>query len=178
MENVDIEKNLNDYLKPVEDKEGFAVDSMEKAEWALKKIAEHKAECKRIADFANEQIAKIQAWAEEQAEAHENDVKFFEGLLMPFAAAELEGKKTKTLKMPSGKMSFKKATTYERDEKALLAFVKETGMVDFVKVEEKLNWNEMKKSCTVTEDGKLVTEDGEIVPSVRVFVSEKFSVEV
>lgn len=178
MKTAEMEKNLNDYLQPEEAKEGFVIDSMEKAEWALKKIAEHKAECKRIADFANEQIAKIQAWADEQAEAHENDVKFFEGLLMPFAAAELEGKKTKTIKMPSGKMSFKKATTYERDEKALLVFVKETGMQDFVKVEEKLNWNEMKKSCTVTADGKLVTEDGEVIPSVRVFVSEKFSVEV
>ena len=178
METADMEKNLNDYLKPVEAKDSFIVDSMEKAEWALKKIAEHKAECKRIDDFANEQIAKIQAWADEQAEAHENDVKFFEGLLMPFAAAELEGKKTKTLKMPSGKMSFKKATTYERDEKALLEFVKKTGMHDFVKIEEKLNWNEMKKSCIVTEDGKFVTEDGEIVPSVKIFISERFSVEV
>ena len=51
-------------------------------------------------------------------------------------------------------------------------------MHDFVKIEEKLNWNEMKKSCIVTEDGKFVTEDGEIVPSVKIFISERFSVEV
>lgn len=178
IENTEMNASLNKFMQPEAVKEAFVVDSLDKAEWALKKIAEHKAACQRISDFANAEIEKIKAWAQEQAQEHEDDVKYFETLLQPFAAAELKGKKTKTVKLPSGKMSFKKTTTYERDENVLLQFVKDSGMEDFVKVKEAVDWAGFKKICTVTDDGRLVTEDGDIVPSVTVLTSEKFSVEV
>lgn len=178
METMEMGKSLNEYMQPENVKEGFVIDDLKKAEWALKKIAEHKAACKRIDEFADGEIAKIQDWAHEQTKSHEDDIKYFESLLMPFAASELQGKKTKTIKLPAGKMSFKKNTTYERDEKAVLEFVKENGMGEYLKVKETLDWAGFKKNCTATDDGKLVTADGEIVPSVVVLNSEKFSVEV
>lgn len=119
METMEMGKSLNEYMQPENVKEGFVIDDLKKAEWALKKIAEHKAACKRIDEFADGEIAKIQDWAHEQTKSHEDDIKYFESLLMPFAASELQGKKTKTIKLPAGKMSFKKNTTYERDEKAV-----------------------------------------------------------
>lgn len=178
IENTEMNASLNKFMQPEAAKEAFVVDSLDKAEWALKKIAEHKAACQRISDFAVAEIDKIKAWAQEQTQSHEDDVKYFETLLQPFAAAELKGKKTKTVKLPSGKMSFKKTTTYERDDNVLLQFVKDSGMVDYVKTKESVDWAGFKKCCSVTSDGKLITEDGELVPSVVVLTSEKFSVEV
>lgn len=178
MNENELSASLNKFMQPEAVTEAFVVDSIDKAEWALKKIAEHKAACQRISDFAAAEIDKIKAWAQEQAQSHEDDVKYFETLLQPFAAEELKGKKTKTVKLPSGKMSFKKTTTYERDENVLLQFVKDSGMVDYVKTKESVDWAGFKKCCSVTSDGKLITEDGELVPSVVVLTTEKFSVEV
>lgn len=178
LNNSEMSASLNKFMQPDAVKEAFVIDNLEKAEWALKKIAEHKAAIQRISDFAKAEIEKIQVWAQEQAKSHEEDVKYFESLLQPFAAEELKGKKTKTVKLPSGKMSFKKTVNYERDEAQLLDFVKSCEMVDYIKVKESLDWAGFKKLCTVTSDGKLITEDGEIVPSVVVVTSEKFSVEV
>ena len=83
-------------------------------------------------------------------------------------------RKTKTQEsysFPGGKLYLKKQNPeYRRDEKTVIAWLKENGGEQFVKVKEELDWSALKDASGVV-DGKLiagekVNEDGEIIPIV------------
>lgn len=157
---------LEETTPVVEAGERFVIDSIDKAVWAVGKIKERRAELAEVDAFVERQIMQIKAWREKKAESINNDIVFFEALLKPYAAAQLEGKKSKTLKLPNGSCSFKKGTTtYVKNEEVLLPFVKENAP-QFVKTKESVDWAELKKFFHNADGGKMVTDDGEIVPGV------------
>ena len=61
LNNSEMSASLNKFMQPDAVKEAFVIDNLEKAEWALKKIAEHKAAVQRISDFAKAEIEKIRS---------------------------------------------------------------------------------------------------------------------
>ena len=78
-----------------------------------------------------------------------------------------EEKKSK-LWMKSGKLVLKdQAPEYPRDEDALVGWLEKNGMGGYVKITKKSDWAALKK--VLKENGEsMVTEDGEIVPGIRV----------
>ncbi len=157
---------LEETTPEVEDGERFVIDSIDKAVWAVGKIKERRAELAEVDAFVERQIMQIKAWREKKAESIGNDVMFFESLLKPYAAAQVEGKKSKSVKLPNGTLSFKKsAPNYTKDEGALLEFVKAEAP-DCIKTKESVDWAEYKKRLHFADAGKLVTDDGEVVPGV------------
>ena len=75
------------------------------------------------------------------------------------------------MKLPSGRVGFRAGSkTWKIGEEkvtstnaTLLAFVKNDDD-SFVKVEESVRWGDYKKTLNVTEDGKIVSANGEIIP--------------
>ena len=72
---------------------------------------------------------------------------------------------------------------YDPDDPAFLAWLKESKMTDFIKVEESPRWGDFKKTLPKDENGnfrmmqteeglRLLTEDGEVVPGVKVIPQE------
>ena len=88
------------------------------------------------------------------------------------------GKKTKTLKLPNGRLVMgRKTVAFKKNDESLMAFVKENHK-DFIKVKETVDWAEFKKTLRV-EDGKAVDGNGEIVPDIEVTeVEGKFEVKL
>lgn len=171
MEQRDMEQSLMEYGAP-EVHEGWRVDSMSSADWALRKIRARRAELAEIKKYADAEKARIDMWLKEQTESLQSDVDFFEAQLKPFVADALDGKKTKTMKFPCGSCSFKKsAPTFTKDEAVLLNYVKENDS-QYVNVKESVNWAEFKKTLQFAQDGKLITADGEVVPGVTYTVEE------
>lgn len=157
---------LEETTPVVEAGERFVIDSIDKAVWAVGKIKERRAELAEVDAFVERQIMQIKAWREKKAESIGNDVMFFEALLKPYAAAQVEGKKTKSVKLPNGILSFKKSEPrFTKDDSALLAFVKKNAP-EYVNIKESVNWAEFKKELHFADAGKMVTVDGEIVPGV------------
>ncbi len=160
----------------------FEVTDMKKAEWAVKKIAQRRARIAEFREYANAKIEQINAWLEGECQPLEDDIAYFEGLLRPFAEAELakSKKKTKTVKLPNGgKLSFRAAQPkFDYAKADLVAFLQEGGYSDYIEMEAKPKWNDFKNACTITEDG-LVTPDGELVACVTVVPAEEdaFSVD-
>ena len=165
-------------------RERFEVDNDMKAEWVLSKIrrireaqSKEQAELTRQMQFYKDQMALVDKQAD-------NEVAWFESMLHPYFADRMEGgftKQTKTqitYKLPTGKMTLKKQNPkYERNDAELLPWLK-ANRPDLVKVEESPNWGELKKAVKVMGDC-VVTEDGEIVPGVKVTEQEdRFEVEV
>ena len=154
--------------------EGFVIDTDAKAEWALQKIREARAD-------RDTWVAWYKAKIEEITAQTDFDTMNLERLLADYFAT-VPHKKTKTqeaYKLPGGKLVLKTQNPeYKRDDKAVIAWAKENGFGQYVKVKEELAWQEL-KDATAVFDGHIVTEDGEVVPGVEVTNREpKFVVEV
>lgn len=151
-------------------REGFVIDSDNKAEWALKKIAEERAEAQRYIDVCTAAIQQYQEKIRQSEEKLKSKTSFLEGqLLKYFETVQHQVTKTQeTYKLPGGTLRFKTPTPeFKRDDARLLQWLKENEMLDYIKVEEKPVWAELKKKLNQSGE-KLVTEDGQIVEGVQV----------
>ena len=154
--------------------EGFVIDTDAKAEWALKKIREARADRDTWVTWYKDKIREI-------TEQTEFDTMNLEHMLADYFAT-VPHKKTKTqesYKLPGGKLVLKtQDPEYKRDDKEVIAWAKANNLGQYVKVKEELAWSEL-KSATEVFEGHIVTEEGEIVPGVEVVNRDaKFSVEV
>lgn len=165
-----LELQLEEYVDAQDEQEsarGFVIDSLAKAEWAMRKISWYLRKTKEVQELASKRIAQVQAWADKQEEEYDRQIAVFEAMLQPWAMRELDGAKKRSIKLPQGTLGFRKAQPrFEQDEKALLPWVKESSPEHLV-IRETVNWNELKKLLTVA--GELaMTPDGEVVPGVKV----------
>lgn len=154
--------------------ESFVIDTDAKAEWALRKIKEARADRDTWVAWYKEKIVEITA----QTDA---DTANLERMLLDYFAS-VPHKKTKTqesYKLPGGKLVLKTQNPeYKRDDKTVIEWLKQNGQDNFVKVKEELDWAGLKEATEIF-NGRIVTEDGEIVPGVEVLDREaKFVVEV
>jgi hypothetical protein len=159
----------------VDNEEQFVINDDGKAEWALNKIAEEKAEMQRMINVANSMIIKYQEKIEVYQKQFENKTTFLkEQLRQYFETVPHKSTKTQeTYKLPSGTLKLKKQNPeYIRDEEKLLEWVK-ANKLSYVKTKESVDWAELKKELNFVDD-KALTEDGEIVDGVT--VSERPSV--
>lgn len=166
-----------------ESPEGFVVDSDAKALWVLEKIRKARADRDELVEWYKIQTKKI----EEQTEFN---TMLLEKMLEDYFNS-VPHKKTKTQEsysLPGAKLVMKRQQPeYKRDDKTAIEWLKVNGGGQFVKVEEKLDWDGLKKASGVADGkvifGETVNEDGEIVqvsvPGIEVIEREdKFVVEV
>jgi hypothetical protein len=180
-----LEVKMSELLKeetPV--RERFTVDNDMKAEWVLGKIRHIRADQKKEKDELTRQMQFYRDQMDLIDKQADDEVAFFESMLLPYFRERQDAgftKETKTqisYKLPTGKMMIKhQAPEYERNNSELLPWLKE-NRPELVKVEESPNWAELKKSIKVV-GGSVTTEDGELVPGVKVTEREdRFEVEV
>ena len=168
--------------KPV--RERFTVDNDMKAEWVLSKIRRIRADQKKEKDELARQMQFYQDQMDMIDRQADEEVTFFESMLIPYFAERMDSGFTKstktqtTYKLPSGKLVLKKQEpTYDRNNAELLPWLK-ANRPELVKVEESPNWAELKKTITVIGEAA-TTKDGEVIPGVKVTEREdKFEVEV
>ena len=165
--------------------DGFVIDTDAKAEWALAKIRAARSERDRMIEWYKAKINEIT----EQTEA---ETAYLEGMLSGyFRMTEQAHKRTKTQEtysLPSGKLILKKQNPeYKRDDKKAVAWLKENGFPQFVKIKEELDWSSLKDASEAVNGqivcGEKITEDGEIIPLIVDGINvvereEKFVVEV
>jgi len=154
--------------------EGFVIDTDAKAEWALKKIKEARADRDTWVAWYKDKIREI-------TEQTDFDTMNLERMLADYFGT-VPHKITKTqesYKLPGGKLVLKKQNPeFKRDDKAVLEWLKTNNLPQYIKVKEELDWAGL-KSATAVFEGHVVTEDGEIIPGIDVVEREAaFSVEV
>lgn len=153
--------------------EGFVIDTDAKAQWALDKIREARADRDTWVKWYKEQIEKI------EAQTDFNTMNLERMLAEYFATVPHKKAKTQeSYPLKGGKLILKTQNPeYKRDDKTVIDWLKQNNMTNFVKAKEELDWAGLKGSTAVL-DGNLVTEDGEIVPGVEVVEREaKFMVD-
>lgn len=153
----------------------FIIDTDQKAEWAIRKIAEHQAEAQRFIEFYKQQ-------AEIAKKNCENACKNLNYMLKAYFQT-VPAKVTKTqatYKLPSGTLKLKFPTpVYKRDEEKLLKYLQAHGYDDYIETKISPKWGEFKKQ-TITQDNVVIDpQTGEVVDGVTVEQGEeKFIVEV
>lgn len=149
-----------------QEKDSFVVDSMEKADWVLSKIAKCRARMQENEAYAKKQIEKFTTWLDEVNAMENESISYFENVLKPYLESAIVGTKKKSVKLPNGTIGFRRSTNFVKDDSALLDYIKSNAPA-YVKIKESVDWTGFKNTCKV-DGNKLVTEDGEIVPAVTV----------
>jgi hypothetical protein len=174
---------LHEYLDEQEEvKSGqFTVDTEEKANWALRKL--RKIEEQRAEDIAlaEAEIEKINAWADQVHEKSDREMQFFQGLLMQYAQKRRKvDPKFKSLKLPNGKIRFKKQQDkWEYDDEKLVASLKKAGKKELIRIKEEPKKTDIKKHYKA-QGAKVIDPDtGEVLEGAMVeFRIDKFEWEV
>ncbi|MGN2336835.1 host-nuclease inhibitor Gam family protein [Clostridium cagae] len=155
-----------------ERREGFKIENLKGATWAFRKLRAIGTKKTEIEAVAAEEIARIEAWKEEQLKQYDDDTEFFEGAISVYFIEERAKDKKFKLSTPYGKVSSRKSKKWiYEDEAALKEYVKENE-IEAIRVKEELDKTDLKKIC---KDG-VNTETGEILPGVRIEETETITV--
>ena len=173
-------------MMEAQEKERFEVTDESSAEWVLEKLAEKAAEREKVEEQYEKMMARYDKWRADSLEKLDADECYFHELLRPWVEEQLDGKKASSIKLPSGRAGFHAGPRQysiggdkaSATNKALLVFVK-ASQPEMVEIKESVKWADLKRTLTPTDDGRVVTKDGEIVPDMTVERGEKkFYVEV
>lgn len=152
-----------------QEQEGWTIKSDLEADWALDKIREEQADCRRFEMVVNEKVAQLQAALTKKKDQAERSTEFFTVKLQDyFKTVPHKATKTQeTYSLPSGKLVLKhQKPEFLRDEDTLLKWV-EQNSPELVKVKKSTNWEELKKSIIISGNSA-ITEDGEAIPGIIV----------
>ena len=164
------------------EQEQFSIDNDVKAEWAIKKIAEERAELQRYINVCETMINEYKAKIEERKQKSENNTSWLESELFRYFNTIEKKKETKTqvtYELPSGKLLLKKSTTeFVRDDEKLLEYLKNNKQEQYIKVKESIDWTNFKKILSITDD-TVIDEDGQVVEGITLQEKQaKFEIEI
>jgi len=167
--------------------DGFVIDNKEKANWALRKIRHLKKKQNNNEELAQKEISKLESeidevkeWLKSENDSLQNSIDYFKNLLNGYALnLKEEDPDFKTLKLPFGKLQFrKKRDKWHYEEDKLLEFAKE-NIKSAVKVKEKVDKRKLKKHLKKAGDKAVIEATGEIVEGVNIEErGEEFKVKV
>lgn len=150
--------------------EGFVVDTDQKADWAIRKLAvvrKKQAENQAIHDA---EIVRIQEWLSTVNTALERDALYFEAVLTPYALLQRsEGRKTVTLPHGTIKTTAGQAKVEFKNEAAFIEWAK-TNDPSLLRIKTDIDKTAVKS--LITEEGVVISTQGEIIPDVEVIPAE------
>ena len=157
----------------IEAQERFRITNDSQANWALRKIADARKKLARDQETAKAEIERIQQWLKmSESEAARTEERMT-ALLHEYYAPQFQtDPKTKTYRLPSGKVQWRaQQPQFNRDDTALLEFLKSREMTDFIETRESPKWGELKQQVQVVGEHVAIKDGplkGEIIDGVEV----------
>ena len=150
-----------------EQKQMFTIDNDNKAEWAIRKVQEIRAERDRLINVCRSQIEEYEAKEERYAKQAENEEGYFIALLHQYFET-VPHKETKTQAkyvLPSGSLIRRsKPMQYDRAD-TLTDELEAKGLESFIKTKKEPDWANIKEHIQIISDVvNVITDDGEVVP--------------
>lgn len=142
------------------------------ADWAVRKIAEERAEYDRLKELADQQVAAITEKMEAAKRRLENGTSYLTSCLAEYfrTVPHKTTKTTEKYRLLSGTLTLKKGTVKATvDDAKLVPWLRENGYGDLVKVEESAKWGELKKLLAYTGEIATIQSTGEIVEGVTAY---------
>lgn len=165
-----------------EERPPFRITDDRCADWAVRKIAEERAEYDRLKALADDQIASITEKVEAAKRRMENGTAYLTSCLADFfrTVPHKSTKTTEKYRLLSGTLTLKKGgIKTKQDDTKLVAWLRANGYGELVKVEETAKWGELKKLLSFTGEIAAIADTGEIVEGVTAYMApDTFSVDV
>jgi len=151
-----------------EERERFRLTDENMANWALRKVAKARAEYEEAAKVAEAEIKRIDDWLNGRKRDLEHAEEFFTGLLTAYYLPQhMEDPQRKTFKLPAGAFQVRQQQPeYQRDDAALVRWLEEHVMPDYLELVKKPKWGELKK--IIETKGGVATVAGEVVDGITV----------
>jgi len=150
----------------VEEREGFKIDNINSANWALRKMQAIKTKEKEINLLMNEEITRIKNWANSEIKSLERSTSFFEGLLMEYYLEQKKLDPKFKISTPYGKVSSRKQQPkWIYDNEKTIESLKENNIKEFIKVKEELDKSSLKKEVQILTN--VFMENGEINENIK-----------
>lgn len=151
----------------------FRIQDDNQADWALRKIARARQDMKEAEETAAREIEKINRWLDGQRDESLRTELFFTVLLQEYYEPRfMTNPDKKTYKLPSGKVQRRtQQPQFDRDNEALLAWLKQREMTDYIEVKETPKWGELKQQVQVVGEHVVIKDGplkGEIIDGVEV----------
>lgn len=151
----------------------FRIQDDNQADWALRKIARARQDMKEAEETAAMEIEKINRWLDGQRDESLRTELFFTVLLQEYYEPRfMTNPDKKTYKLPSGKVQRRtQQPQFDRDNEALLAWLKQREMTDYIEVKESPKWGELKQQVQVVGEHVVIKDGplkGEIIDGVEV----------
>ena len=166
----------------IEQSNGFVIDSDGKAEWAMRKIAEERADAQRLIMVCTAAIdqykEKIVTYTERQKGREDRLCamlySYFEQV--PHKVT----KTTESYELPAGKLRLKhQKPEFVRDDDKLVEFLRGIGENELIKTKHSPDWALFKDRVAVVGDSVVDKQTGEVVDGVTVVERQpEFKVEV
>lgn len=150
---------------------GFRIADDDTADWAVRKIAEERAELARMKAMADEQIGRIMDKLAAAEKRCESGTAYLTGKLEEYfnTVPHKATKTQETYRLLSGVLKMKRGgVSMKQDDERLLEHLKATGASDMITTTEKPKWGEFKKRLQIVGDTVVDTQTGEIVDGVEV----------
>lgn len=152
------------------------------ADWAVRKIAEERAELARIKELADDQMNRIMEKVTAAERRCQNGTAYLTGKLAEYfdTVPHKTTKTTKSYRLLSGTLKMKLgSTTMKQDDAVLLEYLKASGNEDMITVKESPKWGEFKKRLQIVGSSVVDSTTGEIVQGVTLETKpDAFVVEV
>lgn len=172
---------LDDQLAAIDDPEAaessglFVIDSLDAANWAVRKLAVHTARFAKVEAFARRERERLDNYVEGERQRAERATGFLAGLLRRYHESRLaEDPTAKTIRLPAGDLTARKAPdVWDIDPDVFVAWAEANRREDLIRrpgVE--VDRNAVKKLFTVTDRGVVDPATGEVVDGVTVTVGE------
>lgn len=174
---------LQDFIEAPEEHR-FCIDDDHKAEWAMRVIADERAEAERLNAVRVKMIADYTEQIRRENERLEKRTSALTALLMEYfdTVGHSSTKTQESYALPSGKLVRKyPAPKIERDDAAMVNWLRANGLEQHIKVKETPAWDELKKSCVSFDyDGSCIyNATGEVMDGVVAVPQEPvFKVEI
>jgi len=147
---------------------GFAIDSPDKANWAVQKVKDEQERCALFVDAAVAEMARLKRHIDEANAKCTANTLFFMAHLNDYLDT-VPAKKSKTqlsLDLPAGRIVRKLGgVKYDRCDDALVSALEGT---EYVKSVPALKWAELKKALTVVDGVAMLAETGQVLEGITV----------
>lgn len=160
--------------KPQEN-EGFKIDSLQGVNWCMRKLRALNEKQKEIESVKDEELRRIEIWANDEVKSIQSDKEFFEAKILEYFKQQRELDPKVKLSTPYGKVAIRKSKKWKYiNEEELIGYMEENEYTEGIRVKKELNKTFIKQ---MFKDG--INEfTGEILPGVEIVEMEDISVKI
>lgn len=163
------EPNIHEFdaTEAVIDRERFKIEGDKQAAWAMRKLLALREKAAENEAIADAERTRIDLWLESVNGKFESDIGYFTGILIEYATSQRAEAERKTIETPYGSVKSRIGQPKYVYEQAELIEWASKAQPDLVRTKQEVDLTALKRLST-TPDGTVITEDGEIVPTVFV----------